>query len=197
MKKVLLIDNYDSFTWNLVQILRESGPCSFEVVCNDEILPGDCSIYSHLLLSPGPGIPAESGNLLQIIEQCYTQKPMLGVCLGHQAIAEAMGGRLRRLAEPLHGQKSVIRVNDPVLFKGFPEKITVGRYHSWVVDPAYLPPMMMTTATDNLGDIMAMRHKYLPVFGVQFHPESILTPFGRQMIVNWLNTEPIAAQTNP
>ncbi|MDP2423554.1 MAG: aminodeoxychorismate/anthranilate synthase component II [Bacteroidales bacterium] len=188
MKTVLLIDNFDSFTWNLVQILKQSGLCELRVVCNDQISVADCEPFSHILFSPGPGLPSDAGITKATIEYWAATKVMLGVCLGHQAMAEVFGARLTLLPHPAHGEKTIINLlNNDGIFKGLPNQLAVGRYHSWVIDPASLPDVLKVSAVDPAGNIMAINHHGFPSFGVQFHPESILTPEGRQMIHNWLN----------
>ncbi len=188
MVKVLLIDNYDSFTWNLVQILRESGICDYKVVSNDQLQVGDCAAYSHLLFSPGPGLPSEAGITKHAIKFWSGKKAILGVCLGHQAIAEVFGASLKLLPHPIHGIKCriEIRTQPGGIFSGFQSEMTVGRYHSWVVDPASLTNDLIATAFDENENIMALQHCAHPTYGVQFHPESILTPHGTGIIHNWL-----------
>lgn len=189
MVNVLLIDNYDSFTWNLVQILRESEGCRYEVVKNDEITPEECEPCSHLLLSPGPGLPWEAGATCEVIKRWSGLKPILGVCLGHQAIATVFGARLIPMSKPVHGQQSEIYFTQgaSVLFKGIRSPVLAGRYHSWVVESGSVPEVLVTVAVDATGNIMALQHRNHPTFGVQFHPESIMTPSGNKIMTNWLN----------
>jgi len=186
-KSILVIDNYDSFTYNLVHLINELG---YEAVVwrNDKFDIADVAAYDKILLSPGPGIPEEAGLLLTVIKTYAATKSIMGVCLGQQAIAEVFGGSLLNLGRPMHGIATPIKVlaADELIFKDCPEKIDVGRYHSWVVNPADLPTSLIVTATDNDGQIMALRHKEFDVCGVQFHPESVLTPSGKQMMKNWL-----------
>ncbi len=186
-KSILVIDNYDSFTYNLVHLINELG---YEAVVwrNDKFDIADVAAYDKILLSPGPGIPEEAGLLLTVIKTYAATKSIMGVCLGQQAIAEVFGGSLLNLGRPMHGIATPIKVvvDDELIFKDCPEKIDVGRYHSWVVNPADLPTSLTVTATDNDGQIMAIRHKEFDVCGVQFHPESVLTPSGKQMMKNWL-----------
>jgi len=186
-KKVLVIDNYDSFTYNLVHLVNELGR-DVEVWRNDKFELADVEQFDHILLSPGPGIPEEAGLLLDVIKTYAPTKSIFGVCLGQQAIAEAFGGKLLNLGRPMHGIATPINVldKDEVLFKECPEVINVGRYHSWVVDNKGLPDCFVITATDASDEIMALRHKDLDVRGVQFHPESVLTDHGKQMMKNWL-----------
>ena len=189
MKKILVIDNYDSFTFNLVHYL-EDLEAEVTVFRNDtfdleEILP-----FDKIVLSPGPGIPNEAGLLKQVIATYAATKSILGICLGHQAIAEVFGGRIRNLATVYHGVATPIEITiqDETLFKGIPNKIDVGRYHSWVVNSEDLPETLEITSTDQQGHIMSLRHKTLDVRGVQFHPESILTPNGKKILENWVNS---------
>ena len=186
--KVLVIDNYDSFTYNLVHLINELG---YEAVVwrNDKFELKDVDQYDKILLSPGPGIPDEAGLLLDVIKTYSPTKSIMGVCLGQQAIAESFGGSLLNLGRPMHGIATPITILDheDSAFKDCPEPIEVGRYHSWVVNPADLPDSLVVTATDQDGQIMALRHKMYDVCGVQFHPESVLTPSGKQMMSNWLN----------
>ncbi len=184
---VLVIDNYDSFTYNLVHLINELG---FEAVVwrNDKFKLEDISAYNKILLSPGPGIPEEAGLLLDVIKTYASTKSIMGVCLGQQAIAEAFGGSLLNLGRPMHGIATPITVLDKteLIFKDCPDLIEVGRYHSWVVNPVDLPSSLKSTAVDGDGQIMAIRHEKYDVCGVQFHPESVLTPSGKQMMKNWL-----------
>ena len=185
--KVLVIDNYDSFTYNLVHLVNELGR---EVVVwrNDKFDLADVAAYDKIILSPGPGIPEEAGLLLDVIKTYAPTKSIFGVCLGQQAIAEAFGGSLLNLGRPMHGIATPISVLDEseVMFKDCPAEIKVGRYHSWVVNPKDLPECLVVTATDADQEIMALRHKEFDVRGVQFHPESVLTDYGKQMMKNWL-----------
>jgi anthranilate synthase component II len=185
--KILVLDNYDSFTYNLVHMIRVLGYAP-KVIRNDKIDGAGAQQFDKIILSPGPGIPDEAGNLKEIIRVCLNSRPILGVCLGHQAIAEVCGGQLRNLDTVYHGLATDIDVdsNEP-LFKGMEPKLSVGRYHSWVVDRKNFPDSLRITAADNQGEIMALRHKEYEVCGVQFHPESILTPDGAQIIRNFLN----------
>ena len=188
-KKVLVIDNYDSFTYNLVHLVTELGR-DVEVWRNDKFELADVEQYDKILLSPGPGIPEEAGLLLDVIKTYAPTKSIFGVCLGQQAIAEAFGGSLLNLGRPMHGIATPITVLDKgeILFKDCPDVIKVGRYHSWVVSNNGLPDCFVVTASDDTGEIMALRHKTLDVRGVQFHPESVLTEYGKQMMQNWLES---------
>ena len=186
MTQILLIDNYDSFTYNLVHYLEELG-AQVTVRRNDKLSLEEVEAFSHIVLSPGPGIPDEAGLLKEIIATYAATKKILGVCLGQQAIAEVFGGRLENLSEVYHGIATPIKIIDPqaTLFKDLPTEVVVGRYHSWVVSEA-LPESLKVTARDHKGQIMAIEHKDYPVHAVQFHPESILTPSGKKMLANWL-----------
>lgn len=185
--KTVIIDNYDSFTFNLAHLLKELG-AEVDVVRNDQFELGTLERYDKIVLSPGPGIPSEAGLLLDVIRAYAGRKPMLGVCLGHQAIGEVFGAKLENLTEVYHGVATDCEhfSNDPI-FNGMPRHFEVGRYHSWVVSKDGLPDCLEVTATSPDGNIMALRHKRYPVHGIQFHPESVLTPLGRQIVGNWLN----------
>lgn len=185
--KTVIIDNYDSFTFNLAHLLKELG-AEVDVVRNDQFELPALERYDKIVLSPGPGIPSEAGLLLDVIRAYAGRKPMLGVCLGHQAIGEVFGAKLENLAEVYHGVATDCEhfSNDPIL-NGMPRHFEVGRYHSWVVSKDGLPDCLEVTATSPDGNIMALRHKRYPVHGIQFHPESVLTPLGRQIVGNWLN----------
>lgn len=185
---ILIIDNYDSFTYNLVHLVNEVG-LQCEVWRNDKFAIGDVDAFDHIILSPGPGIPSEAGLLLEVIEKYSPTKRIFGVCLGQQAIAEAFGGKLYNLGQPMHGIATPVKITDrnEILFKGLPERFKVGRYHSWVVDEKAIPGCLEITAIDEADNsAMAIRHKTLDVRGVQFHPESVLTEYGKEMMKNWL-----------
>lgn len=187
--RILVIDNYDSFTYNLVHYVQEYPNCEVDVCRNDAIDFGAVGSYDGIILSPGPGLPSQSGDLLVLIEQYQQQKPILGVCLGQQAIAQAFGGELENLERVYHGEASAIDSigNKHFLFNGVPHRFVVGRYHSWVVKKDSLPPCLQVNAIDSNGCIMALSHRELDICGVQFHPESILTQEGKRMIFNWLD----------
>lgn len=187
--KILVLDNYDSFTYNLVHLIKALGFTNVDVIRNDKIPLADVAQYDKIILSPGPGIPSEAGILLDVIKEYAPSKPILGVCLGHQAIGEAFGGNLTNLSKVYHGIATMAKVTKPeeLLFKDMPAEIEVGRYHSWVVDREGFPEDLEITAEDEGGFIMALRHKKYDVCGVQFHPESILTPDGAKILENWLN----------
>ena len=186
VREVLIVDCHDSFVYNLVQLVRECGAVPHLVSC-DEVEVERVDHYDRVLLSPGPGLPRESGRLLDVVRRASGRVPVLGVCLGLQAIAEVFGGRLRQLAEVYHGIASPCHITaDEALFAGLDNPFVVGRYHSWVVDRTGLPACLEITAQSPDGEIMALRHRTWDVRGVQFHPESILTPSGRHLMENWL-----------
>lgn len=184
--RTVIIDNYDSFTYNLAHLVRETG-VEVTVVRNDRFTIPDLQVFDNIILSPGPGIPEEAGLMPQAIKAYAQSKPMLGVCLGHQAIGEAFGARLRNLSEVFHGVQTegTQLENDPI-FAGLPSRIAMGRYHSWVVDRESMTEELVVTAETDDGLVMALRHCSLPVHGIQFHPESVLTPQGRTIVENWL-----------
>jgi anthranilate synthase component 2 len=187
--KILIFDNYDSFTYNLVHLVKELGYKDVEVHRNDRIALNEVDRFDKIILSPGPGIPSEAGLLLPLIKRYALTKSILGVCLGHQAIAEAFGGKLINLENVYHGVSTPVNIiaNDGI-FSRLPETITVGRYHSWIVDRDGFPKELEITAVDEEGRIMALKHKTVDVHGVQFHPESVLTPQGKEIIKSFLNT---------
>ena len=184
--KIVIIDNYDSFTYNLSHLVKELG-AEVTVVRNDQFELADLEPYSKIILSPGPGIPSEAGLLLDVIRTYAGKKPILGVCLGHQAIGEVFGGKLENLSDVFHGVATPCHiVNDDPIFSGIERDITIGRYHSWVVSNENYPDCLEVTAVSDEGQVMALRHKTLNVRGIQFHPESVLTPDGKKMLQNWL-----------
>lgn len=192
MKKVLVIDNYDSFTYNLVHILRELGlENELEVHRNDKITVDYVADFERILLSPGPGLPKDAGIMPEVIKRYSDSKSILGVCLGHQGISEAFGAELFNLPTVFHGvaTRTVLTDQSDVLFEGIPNEFNVCRYHSWAVTPSGLPDCLKVTATDEAGNIMAIKHQDYKVRGVQFHPESIMTEHGIRMIDNWLNEQ--------
>lgn len=190
--KILVFDNYDSFTYNLVHTVKKLGYTNVEVHRNDQISLEEIGRFDKIILSPGPGLPNESGILLDVIRSYYPSKSILGVCLGEQAIAEAFGGSLINLPEVYHGVSAKMHViDDDILFYDMLSTLTVGRYHSWVVDPKTLPDCLKVTAIDENGMIMALKHRRYDVHGVQFHPESVLTPQGEQILKNWLECQSI------
>ncbi len=185
--KILVFDNYDSFTYNLVHYIEKIGPYELEVHRNDKIALNEIARFDKIVLSPGPGLPAEAGILKDLIQTYAASKSILGVCLGQQAIAEVFGGKLSNLDTVFHGVATEMDVlRDDILFKGLPKKFKAGRYHSWVVDEKYFPAELEITVKDSNGFIMGLRHREYDLRGVQFHPESILTEHGEQMIRNWL-----------
>jgi len=185
---LLVLDNYDSFTYNLVHLLKEVG-FSPDVFRNDKISLEEVNKYDRILLSPGPSLPKDAGIMPEVIQKYAAQKSILGVCLGHQAIGEAFGAQLLNLAEVQHGvaTNAIITDSHEKLFAKLPQTFKIGRYHSWVIDKASLQNTELSiTAEDEQGFVMAVRHKKYDVCGVQFHPESILTEHGKQIILNWL-----------
>ena len=180
--KILLVDNYDSFTYNLRQILVQEG-AEVTVWRNDKFQIEQVAQFDKIVLSPGPGIPDEAGLLKDVIRTYATSKPILGICLGHQAIGEVFGARLENLSDVFHGvQTPIKRTADDYLFDGLGEELAVGRYHSWVVSTEDLPQELVVTSVSEEGQIMSLRHRTLDVHGLQYHPESILTPQGRDII---------------
>jgi anthranilate synthase component 2 len=186
MIKTVIIDNYDSFTYNLAHLVKELG-AAVEVLRNDCFRLEELEQYDKIILSPGPGIPEEAGLLLDVIRTYAGRKPILGVCLGEQAIGQVFGGTLTNLSDVFHGVQTPVRLVEPdYIFRGLPEEIPVGRYHSWVVDAASLPEDLVVTAISPEGQIMALKHRKFDVHGIQFHPESVLTPDGKKILSNWL-----------
>jgi anthranilate synthase component 2 len=187
--KILVFDNYDSFTYNLVHCIEKNRKHEVEVFRNDQIALEDIARFDKILLSPGPGLPSEAGLLHKLIETYASSKSIFGVCLGLQAIGEVFGGKLINLDSVYHGVATEMEVTkDDVLFKGIPKKFLAGRYHSWVVDRKTFPEGLEITALDSNGFVMGLRHRKYDVRGVQFHPESILTEHGEQIIHNWLES---------
>jgi anthranilate synthase component II len=192
--KILVFDNYDSFTYNLVHLVEKITNEKVDVFRNDEITLEQVNVYDKIILSPGPGVPSEAGLLLPLIKQYAATKSILGVCLGHQAIGEAFGGTLINLSKVYHGVATKIQVGKrqcavgTSLFNELPNEIEVGRYHSWIISDENFPEELEVTARDENGYIMALQHKTFDVQGVQFHPESVLTPDGEQILRNWLKT---------
>jgi len=189
MMKILVLDNYDSFTYNLVQYIERVVKEPIDVRRNDQISLEEISSYDKILISPGPGIPVEAGITLELIREFGATKSILGVCLGHQAIAEAFGGSITNLTTVYHGvmgQMKQTKAGD-YLFEGVPAEFDAGRYHSWIVEPDSFPSQLEVTVENDEGYIMALRHREYDVRGVQFHPESVLTEYGGRMILNWVN----------
>lgn len=199
--KIVIIDNYDSFTYNLAHLVRELG-AEVTVLRNDQFELPQLEEYDKIILSPGPGIPSEAGLLLDVIRTYAGKKPMLGVCLGHQAIGEVFGAKLENLKEVYHGvaTEGTVRYEEPgarsqepgelvdKIFTGLPQRIIMGRYHSWVVSRDGFPDSLEVTAESDEGQIMALRHREYDIRGIQFHPESVLTPDGARIIKNWLES---------
>lgn len=184
--RLLILDNYDSFTYNIAHALRSLG-VEADVRRNDKIDIDKIAVYDKIIISPGPGIPSEAGILPRMLERYATEKSILGICLGHQAIGERFGAKLRNLESVYHGVASKIHLTkDDYIFAGVPTEFEVGRYHSWVVDRAGLPDELEVTALSPDGEIMAMRHRKYDVRGLQFHPESVLTPYGTAILENWI-----------
>ena len=185
--KILVLDNYDSFTYNLVQYIAELTGDTPSVFRNDAISLDDVDAYDFIVLSPGPGLPSEAGIMPELIKRYASTKHIFGVCLGMQAIGEAFGGELYNLPKVYHGVATPIQIIDSqeLIFKNIPRQILVGRYHSWAVVRATLPPELRITAEDTEGVIMALSHKRHNVCGVQFHPESIMTDYGKQILRNF------------
>ena len=185
--KILVIDNYDSFTYNLVHYLKDLG-CEVTIKRNDQLTLEEVEPFQKIVLSPGPGIPDEAGLLKPIIQKYAASRSIFGVCLGQQAIGEVFGGELKNLDSVFHGVATKVKttVDDESIFDGLENSFDVGRYHSWVVDNEYFPEELEITSIDEQGQIMSLRHKKYDVRGVQFHPESILTPEGKTILKNWL-----------
>ena len=185
---IALIDNYDSFTYNLARYFREVPGVSLTIFKNDQFSNEDILPFDKIVISPGPGIPTENGRIIELIQAYTGQKPIFGVCLGLQAIYESFGGRLINLQRVFHGVSSTVSIVDPddPILKQINVSFQAGRYHSWVCDPAFLPDELRITAWDEDNEIMACRHFTHPTFGVQFHPESFLTPDGKKMIENFV-----------
>jgi len=186
--KVLVFDNYDSFTYNLVHLVEKILHQKVDVYRNDQLPLEKVKAYDKIILSPGPGVPEEAGLLLPLIKEYASSKSILGVCLGHQAIGEAFGGKLTNLSKVYHGIATAIKITNikSPIFADLGDTIEVGRYHSWIVANEGFPAELEITATDDNGFIMGLQHKKYDVQGVQFHPESVLTPLGEQMMRNWI-----------
>lgn len=187
MPRIAIIDNYDSFTYNLVHYLEEITNEEVSVFFNDQVTIEELEKFDALVISPGPGIPSEAGLTIPIIQHFAGKKPILGICLGHQAIAEAFGGMLRQLDQVLHGvvRNCSIKKGDEI-FTGINSAFETGRYHSWVPDEKSFPDCLEILATDETNCIMVLKHKEHNIYGMQFHPESIMTPEGKMMLRNWV-----------
>ena len=184
--RTVIIDNYDSFTYNLAHLVKELG-AEVSVVRNDQFRIKELEPYDKIILSPGPGIPSEAGLLMDVIQTYASCKSILGVCLGHQAIGEYFGGKLTNLSQVFHGIASTISITSlHYIYNELPTQIQVGRYHSWVVDAKEIPDCLEVTSVSQEGQIMSLRHKKYDVCGIQYHPESVLTPNGNKIIANWL-----------
>lgn len=187
--KLLILDNYDSFTYNLVHLIEKVSDIEFVVARNDKVSLEEVKPFDKILLSPGPGLPKEAGIMPELLKRYAESKNIFGVCLGLQAIGENFGAGLKNLDEVVHGLATPIHISEKdLLFEGCPSSFKVGRYHSWVIDPHNLPDTLTITATDTKGNIMALKHNTFNVRGVQFHPESILSEYGETIIKNWLNS---------
>ena len=188
MSKLLILDNYDSFTYNLVQLVEQHGEWDFDVIKNNKINLEEVHDYQKILLSPGPGLPSKAGIMPQIISSYCSYKSILGICLGHHAIAEAFGGELYNFNQPVHGiQRTIHILENDLLFTNIPSHIEVGLYHSWAVKKEKFPDDLLITAISEQGVVMGIQHKTFDVRGLQFHPESIMTAYGKEMIWNWLD----------
>ncbi len=185
MARILVIDNYDSFVFNLVQYLAQLG-ADVTVKRNDEVTVEECLTYDGVLISPGPGTPQTAGVCLDVVRETHGRVPIFGVCLGHQVIAEAFGGDIHRAPELLHGKTSQVHHNKTGVLRTLPAEFTATRYHSLALDPATVPDVLEVTGSTDSGVIMSLRHRELPIEGVQFHPESVLTEGGHEMLANWL-----------
>lgn len=189
MTRILLLDNYDSFTYNLSALVQEITGERPDVVRSDQIRPEAVAAYDKILLSPGPGLPQAAGRMMTIIDRFAAEKPILGICLGHQAIGLHFGARLKQLESVKHGvAEAVSLVKSDAIFKGVDAPFQAGRYHSWVLDPNGFPDCLEVTATSSAGEIMAFSHRQYDLKGLQFHPESVLTPLGERIIKNWLRS---------
>lgn len=189
MKKILILDNYDSFTFNLVQLVQNNSQVDVSVKRNDKFSLENVKKYDGIILSPGPGVPNEAGLMPKVVESYHKTKPILGVCLGHQCLGEFFGAQLINLEKVFHGKATNINVTakDDILYSEIPRNFTAGRYHSWVVDKESISEDITISALDDLGYVMSISHKNLPIYGVQYHPESVMTDLGQKIINNWLS----------
>jgi anthranilate synthase component II len=186
--KILLLDNYDSFTYNLVHLLEQFEEVKLTVSRNDKIALNEIKQFDRIVLSPGPGLPVDAGIMMDLIKEYAASKPILGVCLGHQAIAESFGARLFNMNNVMHGvwTKTIVTGKNEKLFRSLPEEFLTGRYHSWMVEKKTLPACFSIIAEDEERQIMAIAHNDYPLKGLQFHPESVMTPVGKKIVENWL-----------
>lgn len=185
--KLLIIDNYDSFTYNLVQIIEQNGVKNFKVVKNDDLLGLNVEDYDKILISPGPGIAKEAGQLMPFLRSVFKTKSILGVCLGYEAIGELFGAKLTKMPHPMHGiQNYGTSLKNDTIFRGFPNKFKIGHYHSWIIEEQQMPDCLEITMKDENDLPMAFKHKEYKIRGLMFHPESIMTEFGKEIISNWL-----------
>jgi anthranilate synthase component 2 len=185
--KILLLDNYDSFTYNLVEVIRQENlDVNIDVIRNDKITVEEVAKYDKILLSPGPSVPENAGIMLDLIKRYAAEKPILGICLGHQAIGQAFGGKLLNIQPVMHGIQSRAKLNNHYLFEGVNQEISIGRYHSWSIDEADFPVDLEILARSDDGQIMAVQHRKYDVCGLQFHPESVMTPEGSRILKNWI-----------
>lgn len=191
MMRILIIDNYDSFVFNIVQLIKETA-CKplFDIVKNDAIPFDTLNHYQGIILSPGPGIPSEAGDLMKLIDLCATTHSILGICLGHQAIIEYFGGKIINLRAPMHGHRSYLTITDSTdsLFRNIKDGTAIGRYHSWSADKSSLPACLTVSSYDEEGNVMSVKHNNLPIHGLQFHPESYISECGSSIINNWLES---------
>lgn len=186
--RLLIIDNYDSFTFNLVQLIEQCGCFDYQIVKNDELLKTDFKEFNKILISPGPGIANEAGELMEFLNNNFKQKSILGICLGYEAIGELFGAKLSKLPEPMHGiQNNGSTCGSNKIFNGLPDSFKIGHYHSWIFNEQDIPSSLHIILKDELGLPMAVCHETYDITGLQFHPESIMTEFGKEMINNWLN----------
>lgn len=191
MMRILIIDNYDSFVFNIVQLIKETAyKPLFDVVKNDAIPFDTLNHYQGIILSPGPGIPSEAGDLMKLIDLCATTHSILGICLGHQAIIEYFGGKIINLRAPMHGHRSYLTITDSTdsLFRNIKDGTAIGRYHSWSADKSSLPACLTVSSYDEEGNVMSVKHNNRPIHGLQFHPESYISECGSSIINNWLES---------
>lgn len=187
--QLLIIDNYDSFTFNLVQLVEESGVKEYLLLKNDQLLSLSGTEFDKVLISPGPGIASEAGELMDFLNIYYPRKSILGICLGYEAICELFGGKMKQMPHAMHGfQNKGIVLNNDVLFRGLPDQFNIGHYHSWIIEETEMPAELNLLMKDEIGLPMAFRHKQYDLAGLQFHPESVMTEFGQQIISNWLKS---------